>query len=58
MSHVLCTQKVKPIASSRGRGIYLVNNPSQVPLDDMTMVCRYIHNPLLVDGFKERLKFA
>merc|ERR1712227_434127 len=43
---------VKPIASSRGRGIYLVNNPSQVPLDDMTMVCRYIHNPLLVDGFK------
>ena len=25
---------VKPIASSRGRGIYLVNNANQVPLDD------------------------
>jgi len=43
---------VKPIASSRGRGIYLVKNPNEVPLDDMTMVCRYIANPLLVDGFK------
>jgi len=43
---------VKPIASSRGRGIYLVNNPNQVPLDDQTMVCKYLGNPLLVDGFK------
>ncbi|CBY37805.1 unnamed protein product, partial [Oikopleura dioica] len=43
---------VKPQASSRGRGIFLVNSPSQVPLDDSTMVCRYIHNPLLIDGFK------
>ena len=39
---------VKPIASSRGRGIYLVNNPNQVPLDDSTMVCkvRYIQGCL------------
>jgi len=43
---------VKPIASSRGRGIYLINNPNQVPLEDNIMVCRYIHNPLLIDGFK------
>lgn len=43
---------VKPQASSRGRGIFLINSPSQVPLDDNTMVCRYIHNPLLIDGFK------
>ncbi|XP_076816779.1 tubulin polyglutamylase TTLL5-like isoform X3 [Clavelina lepadiformis] len=43
---------VKPIASSRGRGIYLINNPNQVPLEDNIMVCKYINNPLLIDGFK------
>lgn len=43
---------VKPIASSRGRGIYLINNPNQVPLEDNIMVCKYIHNPMLIDGFK------
>lgn len=43
---------VKPIASSRGRGIYLINNPNQVPLEDNIMVCKYISNPLLIDGFK------
>ncbi|XP_077966117.1 tubulin polyglutamylase TTLL5-like isoform X3 [Styela clava] len=43
---------VKPIASSRGRGIYLINNPNQVPLEDNIMVCKYIANPLLIDSFK------
>uniref|UniRef100_H2ZF24 Tubulin--tyrosine ligase-like protein 5 n=1 Tax=Ciona savignyi TaxID=51511 RepID=H2ZF24_CIOSA len=43
---------VKPIASSRGRGIYLINNPNQVPLEDNIMVCKYVSNPLLIDGFK------
>ncbi|EDO40146.1 predicted protein, partial [Nematostella vectensis] len=41
---------VKPVASSRGRGIFLISHPSQVPLDDHLLVCRYITNPLLIDG--------
>lgn len=43
---------VKPVASSRGRGIFLVNHPDQIPLDENIIVCRYIANPLLIDGFK------
>lgn len=26
--------------------------PNQVPLEDNIMVCKYIGNPLLIDGFK------
>lgn len=47
---------VKPIASSRGRGIFLVNHPEQVPLDETMIVSKYIHNPLLVDGFKSDIR--
>ncbi|XP_075048148.1 tubulin polyglutamylase TTLL5 isoform X2 [Mixophyes fleayi] len=43
---------VKPVASSRGRGVYLINSPSQISLEDNILVSRYISNPLLIDGFK------
>ncbi|CAD5121869.1 DgyrCDS10332 [Dimorphilus gyrociliatus] len=43
---------VKPVASSRGRGIFLVNHPEQVPLDETVVVSKYLSNPLLIDGFK------
>ncbi|KAL0270115.1 UNVERIFIED_CONTAM: hypothetical protein PYX00_007625 [Menopon gallinae] len=43
---------VKPIASSRGRGIYIVNSPEQIPYDETLVVAKYIDNPLLVDGYK------
>ncbi|RXN26204.1 tubulin polyglutamylase TTLL5 isoform X1 [Labeo rohita] len=57
---------IKPVASSRGRGIYLISNffsvlldntclvfqPSQIPLDENILVSRYISNPLLIDSFK------
>ncbi|NXW26581.1 TTLL5 polyglutamylase, partial [Phaetusa simplex] len=43
---------VKPVASSRGRGVYLVNNPNQIVLEDDILVSRYISNPLLIDDFK------
>ncbi|XP_030904596.1 tubulin polyglutamylase TTLL5 isoform X2 [Melopsittacus undulatus] len=43
---------VKPVASSRGRGVYLINNPSQIVLGDNILVSRYISNPLLIDDFK------
>nr|XP_055029113.1 tubulin polyglutamylase TTLL5 isoform X3 [Misgurnus anguillicaudatus] len=43
---------IKPVASSRGRGIYLVNSLSQIQLDENILISRYINNPLLIDGFK------
>ncbi|XP_063040074.1 tubulin polyglutamylase TTLL5 [Engraulis encrasicolus] len=43
---------IKPVASSRGRGIYLVSNPSQISMDDNVLISRYINNPLLIDNFK------
>ncbi|KAK1793252.1 hypothetical protein P4O66_011634, partial [Electrophorus voltai] len=43
---------IKPVASSRGRGIYLVSSPSQIPLDENILVSRYISNPLVIDEFK------
>ncbi|XP_034530715.1 tubulin polyglutamylase TTLL5 isoform X1 [Notolabrus celidotus] len=43
---------IKPVASSRGRGIYLVSNPNQISMDENILVSRYINNPLLIDGFK------
>ena len=39
---------IKPNALSRGRGIYLVSSPDQVPMDESVMACRYISNPCLV----------
>ncbi|NXL23352.1 TTLL5 polyglutamylase, partial [Setophaga kirtlandii] len=43
---------VKPVASSRGRGVYLINNPNQIVVEDNILVSRYISNPLLIDDFK------
>ncbi|XP_066463751.1 tubulin polyglutamylase TTLL5 isoform X1 [Eleutherodactylus coqui] len=43
---------VKPVASSRGRGVYLVNSPSQINVEENLLVSRYVSNPLLIDGFK------
>ncbi|XP_038147467.1 tubulin polyglutamylase TTLL5 isoform X1 [Cyprinodon tularosa] len=43
---------IKPVASSRGRGIYLISNPNQISMDENILVSRYINNPLLIDEFK------
>lgn len=43
---------VKPAASSRGRGIYIVNTPEQIPKGESVVVAKYIDRPLLVGGHK------
>ena len=47
---------VKPAALSRGRGIFLVAHPSEVPPNEPLVVCKYLSRPLLVDGFKFDLR--
>jgi hypothetical protein len=47
---------VKPTASSRGRGIYLVEDISEIPMDEHCVVSRYITNPLLINGYKFDLR--
>ncbi|VVD04393.1 unnamed protein product, partial [Leptidea sinapis] len=43
---------VKPAASSRGRGIYIVNTPEQIPKGESVVVAKYIDKPLLIGGHK------
>ncbi|KAH8357845.1 hypothetical protein KR200_011071, partial [Drosophila serrata] len=43
---------VKPAASSRGRGIFIVNTPDQIPQDEQVLVSKYIVDPLCIDGHK------
>ena len=40
---------VKPVSSSRGRGIFIVNDVRQIPPQYKAVACRYIANPLLLD---------
>lgn len=47
---------VKPCASSRGRGIYLIDDISEVPIDEQCVVSKYITNPLLINGAKFDLR--
>uniref|UniRef100_H3BCN4 Tubulin--tyrosine ligase-like protein 5 n=1 Tax=Latimeria chalumnae TaxID=7897 RepID=H3BCN4_LATCH len=49
---------VKPVASSRGRGVYLVSTPNHIPLDENLLVSRYINNPLLIDVFKKAVRLT
>ncbi|KAJ3107542.1 Tubulin polyglutamylase ttll5 [Phlyctochytrium planicorne] len=51
---------VKPVASSQGRGIHVIDSlaelPSRLNADDKYLVQKYIDNPLLLDGYKFDLR--
>ena len=51
-----CTWIVKPNSSSRGRGIFILQDLSELPIDETVVVSRYIMNPLLIQGLKFDLR--
>jgi hypothetical protein len=47
---------VKPSNSSRGRGIYLINDATEANMAEPSIVSRYISSPLLINGHKFDLR--
>lgn len=43
---------VKPTNSCQGKGIFIIDDISEVPLDEPCIISRYIPNPLLINGLK------
>lgn len=48
---------VKPTNLSRGRGIYIIDDISEVNIEDeAAIISRYVANPLLINGHKFDLR--
>lgn len=47
---------VKPACSSMGRGIYLIQSVSDIPMGNYCVVSRYVSDPLFINGLKLDLR--
>lgn len=47
---------MKPANSSRGRGIYLIDDINDLNVDELSIISRYVSNPLLINGHKFDLR--
>ena len=47
---------VKPSSSSQGKGIYMIDDLSELQMNESQVISRYIDNPLLINGLKFDLR--
>ena len=47
---------VKPSSSSQGKGIFITQDIGDIPPGQSMVASEYIHNPLLIDGYKFDLR--
>jgi tubulin polyglutamylase TTLL5 len=47
---------VKPSNSSRGRGIAIIDDINDLNVEELSIISRYITNPLLINGYKFDLR--
>ena len=47
---------MKPSNSSRGRGITIIDDINDLNVEELSIISRYITNPLLINGYKFDLR--
>ena len=47
---------VKPANSSQGKGIYIIDDINEINVDELSVISRYITNPLLINSHKFDLR--
>ena len=47
---------MKPSNSSRGRGIHIIDDINDLNVDELSIISRYVTNPLLINGYKFDLR--